>query len=736
MAVLLVALAGCGETLWLTPPVADDTASLVVAIERAGRVRLFAVDSQEDFQVDVGLDTEFAVTVLAYGRPLTELGLNPGPLELVAPGESGGQLPTPQQVYVADVGRGGSFAGWEVAGALPPTIAAVRFRTTSVERCLIAGGCFPDRGGSSGTPLCVSPCPSPPRDPMPPVAPNLRRPAAPAGWIRTSSAGLSWDRPGVEGPCPASEFRTPAAPDCAPIDTCVDTNFRPAGLRARYVDPNAPAGGDGREAAPYRTLAEAYAAGATEIALARGTHGVRAWPAYPVRLVGVCAGETTLAVASTAQLDHDVELSHLTVRQSLRLQLAAALTANAVMLASPVRIEAGGRLAARRLHATARIDVLEQGELQGEDLFFSGENGASVAGLANLRDAHFDTAYAAFVVAPTGRATLSQSALRARDGTVVRSSGELNLTAVEIRATAGRKSGLHSLLGSRLAASNLTILESGAQALLVQGFAEVEHLVIIPSSGGRSGQGRGLQVASGGRLVGRHVEIAGARGVGAHVSGPRTELVLEDARIVDTQPDRGLEFGTAVRVEESGTATLRRVEVLRSRNVGIDVTGRDTEAEIEDLLIDGVAPEALTGHDGWGLRAEKNSKTVLRRAIIRNSTAIGLLVQDLAFLEGEEVVIENTRATEQCSRSNCSFGPAGGLRAELNSQASLRNFVLRNNIAYGASITIDAQLDLRDGLIDTHQVGVVIAVSDYPLPRLFERVEIMNSLTSVERFNQ
>lgn len=57
------------------------------------------------------------------------------------------------------------------------------------------------------------------------------------------------------------------------------------------------------------------------------------------------------------------------------------------------------------------------------------------------------------------------------------------------------------------------------------------------------------------------------------------------------------------------------------------------------------------------------------------------------------------------------------VRAGLVGTMSLARFALRRNGTYGAAIATEATVDLRDGLIDEHEFGARVAVSNYEAGR-------------------
>ncbi len=160
--------------------------------------------------------------------------------------------------------------------------------------------------------------PCTPQMPTPPVAPSRE---CPAGWTGEERADGFWfcappePAPELSTPCDAGLFRTFSNPTCRPIAACSDVGWpdAPAGMNAIYVDANAPAGGDGSAALPYRELASAGARVVNTALLLKPGR-------YPAALrledsvvigSGTCTELVSLNTRHTVAMDGDCQLSQL-----------------------------------------------------------------------------------------------------------------------------------------------------------------------------------------------------------------------------------------------------------------------------------------------------------------------------------------------------------------------------------------------------------------------------------------
>lgn len=205
-----------------------------------------------DLNTEVGLFNAYYLTFEASGE---ELQIPSGRLEPYAASPQRA-LPTPAAIFNL---RGATFDdeehGWFAVDALPKALEDFRLPAAAQDLCFAAGRCF---HGELCKKSCASLPPAPPSPPQPPAEPRVVSPdprCAPDGWPPVSS----------------------------------DPNIH-------FVDPLAPAGGDGSRARPFNSIASARLFDARTIALRRGDYPPESLFISRVEIIvlGACIGETHL----------------------------------------------------------------------------------------------------------------------------------------------------------------------------------------------------------------------------------------------------------------------------------------------------------------------------------------------------------------------------------------------------------------------------------------------------------
>lgn len=247
------------------PPLDSDTRSVVVVLtsEREDRQEFFAVDlAQGRFRVERSQTLDFSVRVLLYRRPLTRIGLRPGPLTLANATSSARRAPLPSPVAVL-LARALSDDDWQRSAQMPDDLAVIEFDSISVPECLKEAGCFTEEPGVS-VPICQVPCPEPPV-PQPPdaVQPPQFLPCR-AGWLEDrTNDDLTFCVPSTAPnatECPSGQAAFPSTSQCVPLAACPADGIPqdiPPNRAVVYVDPQVPDDGDGSRLTPFSSLVSA-----------------------------------------------------------------------------------------------------------------------------------------------------------------------------------------------------------------------------------------------------------------------------------------------------------------------------------------------------------------------------------------------------------------------------------------------------------------------------------------------
>ena len=291
---------GCTAEERAVPPIPDDTRAVIWATRSGGSWALQASDLEPGaawrFSTRLGIDTE--VAVLAYDEPLFNLGMAAGPVE-ASVGVGARPLPQPDAVLGTTFEVGA--LSWRMLADVPNSLKAFRIPPFRIDACANAGGCY---RATSEQPRCDRPCPRSSVDPpVPPAAPVI---ACPDGW---QAVKMACEPPAIGANCLAGTFQPAAASACRDIGRPCGQRFPslPAGVvDARYVDINAPSGGDGTEAAPFSSISAAMASApapapdAVTILVAAGEYAGPVFAQGAVTVIGVCATRVRLGLGYRA----------------------------------------------------------------------------------------------------------------------------------------------------------------------------------------------------------------------------------------------------------------------------------------------------------------------------------------------------------------------------------------------------------------------------------------------------
>jgi len=192
-----------------------------------------------------------------------------------------------------------------------------------------------------------------------------------------------------------------------------------------------------------------------------------------------------------------------------------------------------------------------------------------------------------------------------------------------------------------------------------------------------------ISVLGGGALVADDAsQITARRFVADHASNRAmsifrdSSLVLEDAIIRDTRADVDAALGRALDVENGSRAELRRVEIVRSRDVGIFTFG-DCELSLEDVRV------------------------------------------------------IDTRLQDCVETIGCS-GHGHALGVYDSSRLTADRFTIEGAATCGVHLAIEAEVDLTNGVITGAEIGACVQVDDYDLDRLSGDVAYSDNATNLD----
>ncbi|MBW2463896.1 MAG: hypothetical protein JRH11_19765 [Deltaproteobacteria bacterium] len=554
----------------------------------------------------------------------------------------------------------------------------------------------------------------------PPVAPPALD--CPDGWrVAVSSTGVeTCDAYAAAGPddCADGEAHFPGEPGCAPVgDPCPATGDWPTGLPTdrpiAYVRGGAPAGGDGSMASPYQSIGHALADHdpPVTIALARGRQLMTTtWIRGDTRVVGVCAGGTTLENGGTEWLINargtGNEIRNLTLVGAGVLVNGLSAPAEAVIEGVEVRLGRGAGVGVAG-DATATVRSLlvrdSRGNMSDESI------GAGVfvtqgAGPLTLSRAVLENNHLAGVIAETGASvTIEDIAIRntdfqipdgaGGDGIVVRTSATMSVARAVLENNAW---------SCGTASSGATL--------------DVED-VVCRGAPGRASDGRGgggLVALDGASLTVRRAVVERFQNFGIGAAGdPGASALVEDVVLRDSRAAAPGSIPSGFGFDGGSTGTLSRVHVE-----GVHGMAMFSFAPVDASDITIVDTLEQDGADGLGVFAGDFSQVSLARAIIRGSRQYGILVQNGGEVDLVDVLVADsegrsldglagsglavfTGATARAERVLLVNNRGGALVSGEGSTADFMDLVVRDSRPEAASNDFGRGLTVQSGATAT-----------------------------------
>ncbi|MCB9593444.1 MAG: hypothetical protein H6719_11990 [Sandaracinaceae bacterium] len=417
--------------------------------------------------------------------------------------------------------------------------------------------------------------------------------------------------------CGGGEHRVPGAIDCRPPGAACPEGEWPAvtegGVPLLHVRPGA-TGGDGSEAAPFGTIAEALAVAplGARVLLARGEHDAPGELTRRVELRGACANETTVRGPLVVEAD-GVVLSNLRLvagDAGHALEVHAATDADGLRVEGTVWVE-GARLALTDAMVIAgegvAVTARDGARLELVEVTASGESGVDV----------------------------EASTLWARSVAIRETVG----TGLRLGAGASTDEAAGLVLEPAAGVGVELACDEGAERC-----AELEDLIVrFPA--GLPASGRGVVARSGHARL-RRAYLARTLQSGLDVEAAVVEL--EDSTV------EAAEAGGGIRVGPDGEVLAVRVFLRNDRPRGLVVEegGRFTSIDLDVLGSDRTATgdicvEAAEGSSLWmtrfvlescgvcGLRVDRGVDLVLRDGLIARSSRGACIGRGAEYAVGE-----------------------------------------------------------------------------------------------------
>ncbi len=641
----------------------------------------------------------------------------------------------------------------------------------------------PDAGPIDAGPPSVASLPAPP---------DLS--GCEGGWREVEVDGIAlcdpWPAGGI-GTCAGVEAHFPGEPGCrAPGEPC-DGEW-PSDLPASgviFVRPLGTATGTGTIGDPFGTVdqAVAVAMSGTTIALARGRHAVRQLDLPSgVRVVGACAGETTLASADASADFGVVSVFGSTGGEIADLRIEGARPG--------VFVGAGGQV-------TVRGVVVEDAETWG---MIADDGGELVAVDVVVRGTRafggFDLGEGIYA-RRGGQASVTRAVVEGnvQHGVYAEGAGTaLTLTDVAVRDTTP---GLMGFRGVGVLATNEAVvtlrrvtvdrvLEAAVMALL-DARIDADRLVTrdVSQSVGLTSFGAGLLARASGHVDARRVLVERASHAGAIVDQVGSELALTDALVRETtlaaapEPDRwgmgivaqqqgslrllraaavgnhfvgifgvaagrlelddvtvratrgveaGAIYGRGLELQEGATATVRRAAFVDNRDVAVSLTDPGSALTAEDLTL-GETLATGGGRFGYGLQVVDGATAALTRASLRGLRGAGVLIAR-ASVSATGLDVAGGRLMDCATDGRCGAeGAAYDVVVLDGGAATIGDFRLEGAPTAALQLASTGVADLSSGVVASSPIGFNVQNPGFDEARLRAGVTLVGVGTELDR---
>lgn len=226
--------------------------------------------------------------------------------------------------------------------------------------------------------------------------------------------------------------------------------------------------------------------------------------------------------------------------------------------------------------------------------------------------------------------------------------------------------------------------------------------------------GRGLNAQNGAHLEVTRGSIARNGEVGLVAHDPDTLVELTDVRIEQTRPTASGLLGRGAGAQLGAQLTLTRVAIVENRESGLFAHDDGTVVTLTDVLLKDTESQEVTGTFGRGLNVQGGAIVSGSRVRFENNREGALVVQqaDSSVALADVAVIGTRQRT--CATSGCAGQGAGsGIIVRAGAAAAIERFLIAENFVTGVQLFDGGTIDLDDGDIVGHPVGVNVQTTGF-----------------------
>jgi hypothetical protein len=371
----------------------------------------------------------------------------------------------------------------------------------------------------------------------------------------------------------------------------------------------------------------------------------------------------------------------------------------------------------------------------GSTLIESAQENALVIGRGIQVDAHdlilrgtiADDVGAAIYVGDGASLVLERGTISSSANTVALvatgTGAEVTLRSVSVlhNATPQMTAAIHAYRNAHIDASELVVEDNAAAGVSIQGARLTlrdslirghRRLVTAPYFGA------GIMVSEGATALIERTRVE--RNEVAGIITGNAHLIARDLIIEETL---GVSDGNGIGISALSNAQVEIERAVLARNsVSGLVSASHSRVRLSDVRIVDTRSSVFARAWGHGITAQDEGQVEGERVYIERNREVGIYASSAGALSLQHVIVSSTLVRE-CADSDCvGFGIGTGVVVRNDGRVTLERFVLENNSLAGAQILEGGQLDLRDGRIRGHEVGINIQVEEYDQTRFADRV--------------
>jgi hypothetical protein len=323
------------------------------------------------------------------------------------------------------------------------------------------------------------------------------------------------------------------------------------------------------------------------------------------------------------------------------------------------------------------------------------------------------------------------------DAKVRDSGGKLNLTDAVVRLTAPTASsnygdGIVVVTGAALVLERVLLDQNNVAGLALGSAGSKVTATDVVSSGTyptTTGMGGwGIAVLQGGSLDATRVRLENNTWVGMSTAAS-TVVTATDLAIVGTHDLAG--NGAGLLMQDGSVMTVTRGLLSRNAVTGFVEQGAGTTFTVQDFAVDQTQADSVDGLEGEGaIVLEGASFTGAKVRFSQNLTVALFASSPGTQVELSQVELSDVTAPPCIHNPMCDGLQPTGALVMFDAEMKLTDFLITRNGGIGAQIADGGQLDLSQGEISHHLIGVNVD-GPYDTARLNDRVQYIDDMTKL-----